>query len=248
MNDAKPSSRLSKIETLWSVVRQAHDTKNEIATTAQQQLLELYGGAIRNYLLGSLRDEDLAEDLFQEFALKFVNGDFKRVDSNKGHFRNYVKTVLSHMIAGHFRKKTKRREQGLAEETVEVEAPQPNSEQDERFLISWRDDLLAQTWQGLSAMEAKTGAPYYSLLRLRSSEPTLNSDQLAEKLSQLTGKPMASGATRVALHRARERFASLMIEIVSNSLENPTKEALESELIDLRLIEYCRTVFDSMVD
>jgi RNA polymerase sigma-70 factor (ECF subfamily) len=248
MNNTGSGSRLSKIDTLWSVVRKAHVEDNEIATTAQQRLLELYAGAIRNYLIGSLRDEDLAEDLFQEFALKFVAGDFKTVDSNKGRFRSYVKTVLSRMVAGHYRKKTTRREQNLAEEYAEADSNRLGHDDDERFLINWRDDLLAKTWQRLLEEEAKTGAPYHSVLSLRSSEPSLNSDDLAKKLSAMTGKEMASGAARVALHRAREKFAKLMIEIVSNSLEDPTREALESELIDLQLFEYCRKVIEAMAE
>ena len=60
---------LSRIETLWSVVRQAHDDGSEVARTAQDELLERYGGAARRYLLAALREENAADEVFQEFAL-----------------------------------------------------------------------------------------------------------------------------------------------------------------------------------
>ncbi|MBV8265921.1 MAG: hypothetical protein JO252_06210, partial [Planctomycetaceae bacterium] len=42
---------------------------------------------------------------------------------------------------------------------------------------------------------------------------------------------------RQALHRARERFADLLIDQVANTLGDSD---VEQELIDLGLIDYCR--------
>ena len=54
--------RLSRIETLWSVVRQAHDgAASDSRSAAQKQLLEQYGGAVRRYLLAALRNQDAAD-------------------------------------------------------------------------------------------------------------------------------------------------------------------------------------------
>lgn len=236
------NSRLSRIETLWSVVRRAHDDESLVATTAQQELLQLYGGAIQRYLLAAVRNEDLADELFQEFALKFVNGDFHSLDPARGRFRGFVKTVLSRLVASHFRKKTSRREREWQQGSEPIASA--SSEDDERFLISWRDDLLEQTWERLANHEAETGVPYHSILRLRADEPGLDSTQLAARMSMITGKKFTSGASRVTLHRARDKFAQLMIEVVSDSLIDPTCENIESELIELRLIDYCRQTLD----
>ena len=43
--------RLSRIDTLWTVVCQAKDPDGAVRA-AQQRLLERYGGAVRRYLLG----------------------------------------------------------------------------------------------------------------------------------------------------------------------------------------------------
>ena len=122
-NSQSSNSRLSRIETLWSVVRRAHLSEQESALSAQQQLLDLYGGAIRRYLLAAVRDAEIADELFQEFALKFVEGEFRAVDPSRGRFRAFVKTVLYRMVALHHRKKNRRKEQNL------VADPQHDSDQ-----------------------------------------------------------------------------------------------------------------------
>ena len=40
------------------------------------------------------RDEQLAEELFQEFALRMLRGDFRRAEPLRGRFRDYLKTVI----------------------------------------------------------------------------------------------------------------------------------------------------------
>jgi RNA polymerase sigma-70 factor (ECF subfamily) len=42
------------------------------------------------------------------------------------------------------------------------------------------------------------------------------------------------------LHRARDRFAELLFDEVSQTLDNPSRNDLEEELAELRLLEYCR--------
>jgi len=228
-------------------VRRSQDTEQEQAGTAQQQLLVLYGGAIKRYLVASLRDADLAEDLFQEFALKFVQGGFQGVDPAKGRFRSYVKTVLYRMVAMHYRKKSVRKEHALPEDSLSgSEHATHTADEDEKFLISWRDDLLAKTWQALEEHEQTSGAPYNTVLRMRVSDPTLSSEELAQRLTDELDKPFKAGAARVTLHRAREKFAHLMIDVIANSLEDPTREKIESELVELRLIDYCRDALDSI--
>lgn len=236
-------SHLSRIDTLWSVVRRAHQSEVTAASAAQQQLLELYGGAIRRYLIASLRDQDLADELFQEFALKFVNGSFRHADPDKGRFRAFVKTVLYRMIADHFRKKASRKEQSLPEELSGATDPGGTVPgEDERFLVSWREQILDRTWQALADHESRTGVPYHRVLRLRVSEPGISSERLAGRIAEMLGKTTSSGSARVLVHRAREKFANLLVGVVADSLSDGSDEAVEAELIELRLMVYCRDV------
>src|SRR5262249_8409202 len=73
-----PNPHLSQIETHWSAVFLAHRGPRDAAAEAQRALMERYGGAVHRYLLASLRDPEAADDLAQEFALRFLRGDFRR--------------------------------------------------------------------------------------------------------------------------------------------------------------------------
>src|SRR5262245_54311576 len=94
-------NRLSRISTMWTVLRQAHGGATDTASAAKQLLLERYGGAVRRYLLGLLKDPHEADDLTQEFALLVVTGKFHGADPAKGRFRNYVKTSLFQIGRAH---------------------------------------------------------------------------------------------------------------------------------------------------
>ena len=239
-SDASRQSRLSRIDTPWSVVRRAHGSVDS-ATAAQQQLIERYGGAIRRYLLAAVRDREVADELFQEFALKFVNGDFRDVEPDRGRFRSFVKTVLYRMVALHFRKRGTRKEHvvgSLPEQEFERDTPSAAFER--QFFDSWRDDLLSKTWDALEQYEASGGGPYHTVLRLRIANPGVKTNAFSEVISKALGKPTSPGSGRVLVHRARGKFATLLIDVIAETLECPTFAAIEAELIDLQLVDYCR--------
>ncbi len=233
------NSRLSRIETLWSVVRHSQDTDSELSVSAQQQLLNLYGSAIKRYLLAALRDQDAADELFQQFALKFVEGGFRNADESKGQFRAFVKTVLYRMIASHFRKRSRSKQKTLQPDLINDWVVN-ESENDSQFSTEWRDEILEQAWQALENNDRQSKTNHFIILTVKVNEPGLSSPEFAERLTELLGKPVKATAARVSLHRAREKFAKYVIESVAQSLENPTRQNIEEELIDLELISYCR--------
>jgi RNA polymerase sigma-70 factor (ECF subfamily) len=238
--------RLGSITTLWSVVGAAHEPDPEAAQAAQRQLLARYGGAIRRYLLASLGDEDAASDLFQEFALSFLSGDFRKADPGRGRFRDYVKVVLGNMIARHYKQRQRGPRplpEGHPEPAVD---PAPVAERDPVLLESWRDELLARSWAALAQEEERGGPPYHAVLRLRADQPELRSPQLAEQLAARLGRPVTATAVRQLLHRARERFADLLVEDVAHSLGEPTQEQIGQELGELGLLEHCRPALDRL--
>ncbi len=77
--------RLEMISTRWTLLQRAHrDGDERGAAAARANLLENYGGAVRRYLLGALRDADAADELFQEFAYRFLHGDFRSASPERG--------------------------------------------------------------------------------------------------------------------------------------------------------------------
>jgi RNA polymerase sigma-70 factor (ECF subfamily) len=244
MDSMDPTRRLSRISTLWSLVSQAHHGPSDEVRTAQQKLLERYGGAIRRYLLGALRDADAAADLFQEFAYRFLHGDFSRVDPERGRFRDYVKGVLFHLVADYHKKRQRLPRQLAPEHSDPAVVCEPDAEQEQAFLTSWRDELLSRTWAGLAAADEANGQSFHAILRFRAEHPDLRSHEMAVQLSQLLGKPLTAAGVRKTLERARDRFADLMLDEIAQELNDPTVEHLEQELIDLNLLDHCRPALE----
>jgi RNA polymerase sigma-70 factor (ECF subfamily) len=233
--------RLSSIKTHWTALFQAHQQSGDVKTAAQQQLLLRYYGAVYRYLLGIVHDPMVAEELTQDFAVRFLRDDFHRADPGRGRFRDFLKTALRHLVQDHWRKQKKCASPlpsdstgGLADPGgAEVDLDQP-------FLAKWREELLAKAWDALEQAQAKTGQPFFTALRSKTEQPQVRSAQLATSLSAHLGKPYTENAVRQLLHRARNLFADLLVEEVGRSLATSDPATLELELIELDLLPYCQ--------
>lgn len=235
-------ARLSRIETLWSMVKQASRGNQTEAQTAQQRLLDRYGGAVRRYLFASLRNEEAADEVYQEFALRFVRGDFKNADETKGRFRGFVKTVIFRLMVDYHRRSQRDRHNPLTDDH-DPQAPPPNP-RDADFTASWRSELLGQAWKSLQDRENSTGKPYYTVLRFRADHPEMRSPDMASELSLRLGREINAGNARVLLHRSRDMFAEVLLEAVQQSLVEDSNEELEEELISLDLLNYCKPALE----
>jgi RNA polymerase sigma-70 factor (ECF subfamily) len=96
--------RLSHISTLWMLVADAKGGPAEAVMAAQQELLRRYNRAVHRYLLDALRNHDAADELAQEFALRFLRGDCRGVNPERGRFRDFIKGVLCHLIIDYYRR------------------------------------------------------------------------------------------------------------------------------------------------
>jgi RNA polymerase sigma-70 factor (ECF subfamily) len=245
MDRANPGSRLSQISTLWSVVYQAREGQAE-ARTARKQLAARYDPAIRRYLLGALQDEDAANELAQEFALRFLSGELSGANMSEGRFRFFVKGAVLHLIADYYRRQKK--EANFAERGVDVDALAEKPMSCEAFRDNWREEVLRRAWDALARVEQQTGQRLYSVLSFRVEHPTLSSQQMAEQLTEQLGKPVTAAGVRQSLHRARDKFADLLLAEVAQTLRAPTRADLEQELSDLQLMQYCGAALERLRD
>jgi RNA polymerase sigma-70 factor (ECF subfamily) len=225
--------------TEWNLIFQTKAGTPEEANRAASVLICRYAGAVHRYLLKALGDADAAEELDQEFAVRFLRGDFRHGDPARGRFRDYLKRAVQNLMKDYYRRKrpVASLDSGLAEPAVEDEGL---DRLDRQFLASWRDDLLDRAWGALEDRERTTGQPYHMILRLRVDHPKLTSEDCAERLSQALGRPYTAGAFRQALQRARREYADYLLDEVGASLDHPTRQAIEEELAELHLLEYCR--------
>jgi RNA polymerase sigma-70 factor (ECF subfamily) len=239
------NERLSSIKTSWSKLFEAHQGEPNGATAVLGQLLLRYYGAVYRYLLGVVRDPAAAEELTQEFAVRFLRGDFCRADPGQGRFRDFLRTALRHLAVDHWRHKGKALPPLPPDSPERVAAgPPPGDDFDQAFLENWREELFARTWEDLAKVQEETGQPYHTVLCCKTKEPKLRSAQLAERVSEQSGKAYTVAGIRQLLHRARDRFGELLVEEVAHSLGTSDPAELEQELLDLNLLSYCRSALE----
>jgi DNA-directed RNA polymerase specialized sigma24 family protein len=243
MGDTELSERLSRISTQWTMILQAHGGSADEPAKARNRLLLQYAGAVYRYLLGAVRDPDVAADLAQEFALRFVRGDFRRADRERGRFRDYVKTAVAHLVKDHYRAR-----QSFPRPLSDVDEPfaatPPGDDTETCFLDSWREELLERTWKAL----ADDNPTYHAVLLLRVDEPDLSSPQMAERLSATLDRPLTADGVRKTLERAQKKFAELLVAEVAASLGPGHESQLASELRDLDLLKYCQSALERRAD
>jgi RNA polymerase sigma factor (sigma-70 family) len=234
--DKHVEPNLANTTTLWSLVTEANHGSEEAARRARELLLDRYKGAVHRYLLGALRDGHAADDLAQEFFLRFVRGDLRNAHPDKGRFRDLIKTTLFHLIVDY-----QRRRKGQPQSLPDDECGPADSQNDvltsdQQFLESWRQQLLSRAWKALQHRDET----YYTVLKMRAEHDDLSSAEMAERLSKQGDHAVSADWVRTRLKRAREQFADLLLDELARSIDNPTRQRLEEELADLRLLTYCQ--------
>jgi hypothetical protein len=190
--------------------------------------------------MGMVRQPDRAEELTQQFAVRFLHGDFQeRACPEKGRFRDFLKRCLRNMVNDMQRQGRARPQAQLNEEQI-PDANHPDGLSDDNFEAACRAERLTQTWQRLKVAEEEGGPPLFTVLKMKTDDPQLRSAVMAERLSAELGTPTTAVAVRKNLERARAQFADFLIDEVLQSLPSEERDSLEQELSDLKLLEYCR--------
>src|SRR5215472_13067240 len=162
MEQGNDGERLSQILTHWEDLGQVHGGMLPALDAARQRLLRRYSPAVYSYLIGAVRDADVADDLFQEFALRLMRGAFRRADPRRGRFRDFLKTALGHLVTDHYRR--------------QLRGP--------RLYHDFPDRAFA----ALEAFEQRTGQPLHTLLHFRVEHPDLPVADMARQLSGRLGQ------------------------------------------------------------
>jgi hypothetical protein len=229
MGDAPRSdpSRLSKITTLASVL--ADPVKFVLR----------YGRAVRKYIGALLRDDHDADDVSQDLLLEVLHKKFVRREPGRGRFRDYLKAAARNVALGHLRRRARARTRGRAGLAARPAPAELAGAAEAEWLAEWRSCILEMTWKALELYQYRHPGNYcHTALRLSVDHPREDSRQLAARLGALTGRPMRADAFRKQLSRARRIFARLLLAEVGHTLEHPSPERLEQELIDVGLMSY----------
>lgn len=230
-------SRLSEIETAWDLLQEAQAAAPDTARKARNRLHVRYQKAVFSYLCGCLRDEHAAQDLAQDFWVKFLQGAFRHADPQTGSFRQYVKAALSHMATRYIT----RIRRSAGELLTDPPDQTPSFEEDsEAFTEKWRQAVLNDAWDRLGA-DGDAGRGQYHALKLKAEFPQRPDHELALLMSERAGLVLSHDAFRKLLQRARTRFAETVYQVVAESVRNPTPDRVAEELEAVGLLRYCRT-------
>jgi DNA-directed RNA polymerase specialized sigma24 family protein len=239
---AEPTpERLSQISTLWTELMRAHASEVDEDHRLLAGLIERYQGAAYRYLVAATGDPDVAAELFQEFAVRFLRGDFRRANPEHGRFRDYLRASLINLVRR--RAPTGGRRPMADVDPDELPAADDSGQAaDEAFLVHWRQSLLECAWKGLQAAEQAGGPPYYTALQARANQPNAPSGDLAAWLTDRLkpAEPFTDAGVRKLLQRGREILTELLVTEVAASVPTQDKERIAQELIDLGFYGYCR--------
>ena len=236
--------RLTAMLTPAGDLRLAQHAEGTARLGAQTRVIQYYQRAVYKYLLALLRDTDKADDVFQDFALRFVRGDFKTWQADRGRFRDYLKTALRNLAMDRFRKEQQGKVQPLVEGVEPPAADLPHAEAERVFEQSWSEVALHRAWEALRRHEQEHDQPVHTVLRCKAEQPTLRSHQVAEVLTGQLARPITAAWVRKWLAVARDKFAELLLVEVEKSLPEPSLDELEREVAELGLLEYCRKALE----
>ncbi len=130
------AQHLSQMSTQWTMVIKAHGGEADAANAALAALVQRYLAVVYRYLLGAVRDPDVAAELAQELALRILRGGFRNADPRRGRFRDYLKTALIHLVDDH--QKAQRGQPGPLPYDVSDTPAATGPDAGGDFLQSWR--------------------------------------------------------------------------------------------------------------
>jgi RNA polymerase sigma factor (sigma-70 family) len=224
----EPAPGLDEISTRWPLIKDP------------VQFVMRYAPAIRKYLDVLLHNTHDAEDVAQEFLLKGILHGFIRTEALRGRFRAYLKTAVRNAALTHLQ----RRRPGPLDPVNLAQLADPHdadAEAETAWTAEWQRCVIDRALQALDHHQQRTpGNLFYTAMRLYLDHPEDDSTALAERAGALTGRPIRADAFRKQLSRARRCFAELLVQEVTQTLEEPTPERIAEECAAVGLMPFVR--------
>jgi RNA polymerase sigma-70 factor (ECF subfamily) len=157
------------------------------------------------------------------------------VGPERGRFRRMLAVAARNFVRNYWQQQHRRAGVDLDMQ----ELPDNESESDAEAARTWQQSMLELAWRALEEFEkAHPGNIAWTVLRLRADFPDADSEELARRLSERTGRHFKAEAMRQQLRRARKRFAQMLLDEVARTLDDPTPEQIQEELMEVGLTEY----------
>jgi len=227
-------------DTRWSVVLRAGDGETAIRRRALEELCRTYWLPIYAFARGQGLSPPDAEDLTQDVLGGLLkHGDFERIVEGRGKLRSFLRVATKNHLRSDWRRARCQKRGGGAEhlsldwkdaERRCVLEPSDDETPDRLFDRHWAINLLHRTMERLESHYTGEGkgelfAALKEVLGRKSGGPSYR--ELAGQLS------MSEGAVKVAVHRLRKRYRTLLRQEIARTLDNESEEAIEEEVRSL---------------
>jgi len=227
--NARPRLGIDQISTRWAHIKDP------------VKFVMRYAPAIQGYLTVFLKNPHDVEDVSQAFLTRVVERGVVEPSALRGRFRDYLIAAVRNAALAHLR----RRSLPVAGNTFLDDVPAPEAENtlaEQEWLDGWRRVVLATVWEALEDHQRNhPGNLAHTVLRTLVDHPAEDSNQLAARVSKLSGKSIRPEAFRKQVSRARRVFAGLLVAEIARTLENPTPLHVEEELIEIGLMKYVQS-------
>ena len=221
--------------THWSVVLQAGQAEKPQASEALAQLCHTYWYPLYAYVRRKGYTPEDAQDLTQEFFARLLGKNYlSAVDRRKGKFRSFLLATLEHFLAKAWRRANAQKRGGgrAAFSLSEVDAenryllePAHNLTPAKMFDRRWATTLLEKAMFRLEE-ECRAGEKAELFATLKGH---LSGNREAGSYAEMAAiLNMTEGAVKVAAHRLRQRYGTLVRDEIANTVSKP--EEIDEEL------------------
>jgi DNA-directed RNA polymerase specialized sigma24 family protein len=231
--------------TRWTLVLQAQDKSNATdAHTALNTLCETYWYPLYAFARSKGYSEHDAKDFTQGFFLYLLEHDlFSQADRDKGKLRTFLVTVFQrYLIRDYRRNEAEKRGGGLSIDSLDEKfeegegryrlEPFVNQDPAEVFLKAWAVSVLDLSRRLLhKEMGAEGKSETFQAL-----EPFLEPDRERTHSYEAVARQLGvrQDALRQVVSRFRKRYGELIRAQIADTLEDPSKEAIDEEMRVLR--------------
>jgi RNA polymerase sigma factor (sigma-70 family) len=222
------------VTTHWSVVLTAGRSDTTRAQDALAKLCQTYWHPLYAYIRRRGQSPEDAEDLTQGFfAHLLAHNAVATVSRDKGRFRSFLLASLNHFLSDEWDKaRAQKRSAGKivsldtkCAETWLSQQPSATLTPEKAFELRWAITLLEQVYQRLEAEHRQQGkGELFEALRTTLAGPG-NSAPYAELAARLA---LNEGAVKVAVHRLRQRYRTLLRETIAETVASEAE--VEEEL------------------
>ena len=214
--------------TNWSLILQARAESSPAARGAWARLFETYWPPVYAFIRGKGHSAADAEDLTQAYFARFFEKDYLAdFRPEAGRFRTFLRASVSHFLANEWDRDNAQKRGGgrtpvsidaaTAEERLRFE-PVDRLTPEAIFERQWAAAVLARCLDVLREEQAASG----SCDRFERLKPLLAGEGASSSYETVARElGLTRSAVRVAVHRLRKRFCSVLREEVGRTVGSP---------------------------